>query len=491
MRLLGGPGRTERHARLAALASAFARRGRPGGEDACAEALARLEEALPAGIHRAPARPPPPRVARAFVAAVLSEGHLRAALGVEGPTRPPPRPDVLERLFPGSSCEEVLQRLDRRAARHLRQARALDWMWTRFGLDRRGSAGDLGRLLLPGRGTRVGLVRRGAQLYCVVEGVPAGAASIFLPWRSDPALPPAASGMFRARAVDPGLRAALGRAVGADAAELDLLLESMVCAVADGAAVEADGWRASGRAALTALGLPYTAGRWLARAPREEEITWRRWLEARGGGLRARVEPHLVFDGLAARRAEVMLRCLYAGLLSEPAGGPAPWALDLLDVGGHLAAVLRPLIEWPRDPAVHRRVAEALGLPITGVAEALARLADGWARHAERIWLAPPDAERPYTVHGVLTEHLVALAATLRRHGGRRDPGEVVRLFAGHHLARAPVERLWLGGLSDMPHDEGVPPPEDLPGAWFPTCWRRLREVIGPQAAPNAPRATA
>lgn len=441
---------------------------------------------------------PPPRVSRAFVGAILAEAHLRAVWG-EPPVGPrgAPRPEVLARLHPAADREELLQRLDRRAARLLRQARALDWMWTRFGLDRGIGDQDLFRALFPGRGREaVRFVRRNAQLYALVDGEAGPGAALFLPWTADPELAVAPLGGFRARAVDPGLRLALRRAVGTDDAELDVLLESMVCLLPRARAealIGADAWRVSGCAALSGLGLPYTAAGWLTRPPRDEEITWRRWLDAEGGRLRSTVEPRLVFDGLAARRAEVMMRQIYTGLLSGVADG-RPEA-ELLDVRRHLAAVLQPLLAWPRDPEAQRRVATGLGLPVPIVAAGLSRVADRWSRQAARVWLAAPDAEQPYTVHGVLLEHLLRLRGSLgalarRPADPRRPHGRALLLFAGHHLAAAPLERLWLGALSDMPTRApgAVPPAEDVPGAWFWGCWTRLLDAVAPQPGRNAPR---
>lgn len=210
----------------------------------------------------------------------------------------------------------------------------------------------------------------------------------------------------------------------------------------------------------------------------------------------------MLFDTLAAPRVQGMMRQIYAAMLGgmHPGrlGGAqlGPSDVELFDLRRHLAAVLKPLLDWPREPDVHQQVAIALGLPLEGVAERMLELADAWDVQATSTWLPLPDAERPHTVHGLLLEHLVVLHSSLRRLAWeapdpRWDHRPFLLLFAGHYLREARLERLWLKGLSDsvLDGDSPVPPPEDVLGTWFWGCWIRLLDAM--EAESNSTYATA
>lgn len=508
---------------IADLADALAARRGAQPDDAldarALERVLRLEGSVAGARQGSLRKALPRRVAVALALALHAQPHLASTFGVperdgtceidEPGLWPLEAPlvvstELLERVTALSSWEldDLRDEVDRRAGRELKQARALQWMWAHFGLSADASPWALFRVLFPGVG-RVGhvdLVRRGAQLYALV-GDPreesteeAAAAWLFLPWLVERSPEPGVLTTFRSRYVDRGLRRALGRSVGADAREADELLDRMICIFPRSRAralLAQDQWRSCGPATLTGLAPSYAGAAWLTESPRDEELRAERWLSRQDGALHIGEEPRILFDTLASARVQAMMRQVYAALLAslhpQRRQGPelAPSDLDLLDLGLHLPAVLDPLVDWPRRPEVHQQIAAEHGLDLEHVTRRMHELADAWSAQASHTWLALPSAERPYTVHGILVSHLVALGASLRRlvwarPDPRFDHRPLVLLFAGHYLAEARLERLWLRGLSDVPltGDSPVPPPEDIVGTWFWPCWRELLDAI-------------
>lgn len=513
---MGGDDAQHRFQLLGRLSDAFARRE---GDDGSGEELLALLQELERTIRptvryrhlRASpddGRSLPRRVTTAMTLALHSQPHLattwaahawEGTLGVDpGAGWPAGEPlvvsnDTLERALGVSRWEsdELRDEVDRRAGRDMKQARALQWIWTQFRLPE-ASPWTLFRVLFPGLSGRLGgvdLLRHGGQLYAVLEDAePPPFASLYLPWIAhDPERCPGPLTTFRSRYVDRGLRRAIARSIGAGDAEVDAMLDHMVTLLPRDRLepfLALDRWRAGGPGTLTGLGIPYSAASWLVHPPAAAELKWADWLKVEDGALQLADEPRMLFDTLAVERLQVMMRQVYAALLARlhPAHPDGPEIgqhdLDLLDVRRHLEATLRPLLDWPRSLEAHQEVSSYFGVPPEHASRVLLELARSWEVAVRRSWLAVPDGARPHTVYGVLVQHLVALFASLRAlaYGPpdpRADHRMVLLLFAGHYLDAAPVERLWLRGLSDaiLGENDPVPPPEDIVGTWFWPCW--------------------
>ena len=490
---------------LHALAERLAARRRPDAPDQDGELLAEvaavretLEQRLAVGD---PDRPPPRRVATALALAYAALPHLSATLGdyrqssSEEVREPDPQLAMTPLALPSESLEgcfglanweldDLRDEVDRRASRQMKQRRALQWLWSRF---RQPQAGPepLLHALFPGvtlPGT-VGLVRRGAQLYVVVDqSPPSDEAALFLPWRTAPPL------RFDPRAVDPRVLDGIARGVGAAPPELLELLTGMVTVIPRSSAIRwlvRDGWRSRSFAALTAFGLRYRAPAFLGRPIGAGEIDSSRFVL----GVEQRVvvgDPESVFQQLARPRAEAALQAIYVELVARiaaesPEGPSLPVHedLDLYDAAGWLDVALRPIVDWARDPEVRALVGARTRAPAAEVTRAMDAMADRWADTLDRLWLAPPDPGST-SVAAALLPHLILLHGSLRRLArapadARSAHRELLLLTAAFDLGSARLDRFWAGGIAEAGRPNGkANPPEDLLGSYFWSSWLRL-----------------
>jgi len=467
---------------------------------------------------------PPRRVAVAMALALHSQPHLtttlhgaarEGTLSLEEPELHPFQPplivanEALESALGLSEWEldELREEIDRRASDQLKQHRCLEHLWTYFELPE-GNIDLLFRVLFPGAlrtRTRPEFLRRGAQLYALVEQDPAPPlTSLFLPWLPvdhQTTLPPLAT--FNHRAIDVGFRRSLSRSVGALPEEVDGLLDRMITILplrGFEAFVNEDHWRASGFAAIAHLGHRYGSATWLTRAIAPRGAEWQRWLKAKDGQLEVQGDPRALFDALAMERVQEMTRQLYAGLLASVAIEPnhaEPGLADLrfYDVGRHLRRVLAPLLDWAGNGDTHRTIAAALNLDTEPVATKMLEIQTTWANQASRAWYGEPTEARRHSIQTILATHLIALHGSLRSllrrsSDTRRDHRSMLLFFAAHYLGEARIERLWLKGLSDsiVEENEPLPPPEDIVGTWFWCTWQRLLAELPQDSSPSLDR---
>lgn len=486
-----------------------------GADDPVARAALRddllhlLDRVAPALAREGPdlrRNPPPRRVAVAMGLALHSQPHLGGTfdqLTREG-SEPIGDPEHITAGLPLTVSGEAMERalgiaqwelddlrdeVDRRAGRFLKQDRAVQWVWNHYGFPDTEAAG-LVRALYPGldlAGARVGLARRGGHLYAIAPFETSDPSALYLSWIPAPdadAISPVRA--FEPSSVDRSLLRALGRGIGADDEESAELLARVLCLVPRASCASwlvADQFRTRGLAALVDLGTPYTRGNWLVRRLDPEACEWRSWLEVQGDSLVPTQAVEKVFHRLVLPRVQALLRQVYAQMLAaldqETAGselGARPEDLQLYDIGGHLRAVLKPLLDWTGDLVVHKAIAHHLRLPLLAVEQCFVEIGVAWRRYAERTWY-PADGQSRLLMR--LLEHVVATNTSLRRllHKQadlRWDHRELLLLFAAHYLREAPVERLWQPGLSDAVRAGGGEPAEDVAGEWFWSTWQRV-----------------
>ena len=439
--------------------------------------------------------PAPWRVATAMGLAIFSQPHLtitfrRQTEGEDEDEEPLVVPnEVLERALGLAAWEldDLREEVDRRVGLVLTQARALHWLWGRFGLPN-ASPDNLFRVLIPGAPNTlgpVGLIRRGSQLYIVVSQSSMSQRSLYLGWLDVDAGELSPLNTFGGKYVDLGLRRRLGRSVGGTPEEMASLLDAMVTIVPRNRCDEFlihDEWRSRGCATMTNLAHPYGSGRFLSGPLQPGDLPWRDWLAVEG---LTKPPPMEVFDGLMLPRSQQMMRQLYAEMLAglanepkEPKDGRSDASdLDLYQLAGHLSAIGTPLLEWGTSPKTFRSIAGDLGGDEERARLFLQELEESWTRRLERRWAAPASTNRPHTVQSLLTNHLLASHVSLRRLYRRQsDPRfrhqDVLRLFAAFYYSEAPLERLWDPTLSVMPDEGGkVPLPEDVIGEYFWPLW--------------------
>jgi hypothetical protein len=447
---------------------------------------------------------PPRRVGMAMVLALYSQPHLVSTFGDyrQGGTEEVSEPDqagtetvalvpgdILEATFgiPQWELDDLRDEVDRRAGRVLKQLRAVNCLWTRFRLPQAGPE-PLLRALFPGHAPipgRVGVVRRGAQLYILCDqSPPADPASLFLPWVAPAPL------VFDPRKVDLNTREELVRGIGATDEELLELLGMMITVVPRSDAIRwlvHDGWRSRGHAALSALGARYRSAPTLARPLAADDVEWSQWLTPVQGRLEVG-DAAGEFAGLARGRAEAATRLVYAEMLArvhaEPYGDPLVPVredLDLYDATAWLHKVLDPLPAWARAPATRERIAARTQVSPAEAARALDEVAGLWERSIETEWCADPGPGGP-SLAGVLLPHLVMVHGALRRlmranADVRANHRDMVLLYAAHDLSEARLDRLWVTGWADAGDPRApVPPTDDIVGTSFWAAWlRRLR----------------
>jgi len=464
---------------------------------------------------------PPRRVAVAMALALHSQPHLATTLkgtlnagtmNVNDRERPPFQApilasnEVLETTLGLSEWEldELREDIDRRASDTLKQCRCLEHLWTYFELPE-GNIDLLFRVLFPGAlrsRARPEFLRRGAQLYAIVEQDPAPPLlSLFLPWLpvdQQSTLPPLST--FNHRSVDVGFRRSLSRSIGADMEEVDTLLNRMVTILPkdkSGAYVDHDRWRSSGFATIADLGQEYGSANWLTGNVLPDGAEWRRWLRAKDGHLEILGEARALFDALAMRRVQTMMRQLYAALIAsidceDESTEPGLQDLQLYDVGRHLRRVIAPLLDWVGANATHRHIAGNLNLDLESVTTKMKEIQHVWANQASRAWYGAPTEARTHSIQTILASHLIALHGSLRAMirrtaDNRRDHRSILLFFAAHYLGEARIERLWLKGLSDsiIEDSEPLPPPEDIIGTWFWCTWMRLLDELVHDSSPS------
>lgn len=466
--------------------------------------LAALAEELARGVRppstTALTTPLPRRVATAFALALASAPHFASTLahpergGTIDPAELPRRSaipvvtvtnETIERALGMSAWEidELREEIDRRAGRALKQVRAVQWMWSSFGLPK--GAPTLARVLHPSAsGVPVDLVRRGGHLGLLIELPSPPVATMYLPWLAgeEGAEVPA----FDATSVDRALRARIGRGIGAGEEEMVELLDGMVSLLPRsdaGPYLEIDQWRSYGYSAITDLGLRYSTGHDLIRPLHSDSADWREWIGRADDGHLVLGEPaEQVFDDLAIARAQDMVRLVYAAILatasrtSDAASDAVTVSdLDLYDAPRHLEAILQPLVTWASRPATHKWIAGELGRPFPEVATLLDDVRKRWIAHMAARWTAGADERRP-SVQTLLVRHLVGVHASIRRLARMRaDPRaphhEMLLLFAAHYLREARLERLWIRALSDDTEPDSV---DDVTARWFWPGWLRI-----------------
>ncbi len=463
--------------------------------------------------------PPPRRISVALAMSILCHPHLAATYGPgerAGTTDPGDRPafpaeaplvisDELLQMTVGLSqweLDDLREDIDRRASQSFKQTRVLSWLWTHFSIQE-GASLKLFKVLFPGIDAsedQVDLVRRANRLYGLYDMPSPGISALFLGWKDtdEPNTIPISS--FHSRYVDPGLRKRLARSIGAEPWEVDRLLDRMVTLLPEANAhqfLERDQWRTSGLAGLTELGRDYLTGLSVVKKVDHHQLEWNRWLEVEAGELRVTRKAAAVFDEFALDRAQQVLSHIYAGMLArvEHAEPETPFELedlDLLDIGRHLRHALNPMVAWAVADDTHAHIAAQLRLPVDHVADVMNDVGAAWRAHAEAAWYAPPGESRRHTISGIVFAHLIALRGSLmrivhRNADPRWDHRNMALLFTAHYLADAPIERLWMKGLSDSLIDDTskLPPPEDVTGTWFWSCWMRLLDIMDSESGPT------
>ncbi len=475
-----------------------ARRGGRGSSDGdLLAAFERFRESWERRIKVFDADAVPPRsVGSALSHAVSAAPYLLSVFGdhrgpateeVNEPDRPPeissllPSAEVLESAFglPQWELDDLRDEVDRRASRTLKQARAVEVLWSRFRLPQAGPD-LLFRALFPRWSPpgRIGFVRRGGQLYVLCDQSPPSApSSLFLPWVSTPPL------AFEARLVDAGTREEIGRGIGSTDEETCELLASMIVVVPRQGAIAHlahDGWRSRGYAALSGLGNRYGGASWICRPLAPDEVDWTRWLLPHDGKLEVG-DAEGYFNQSARQRTELATQAIYAELLArvtlehpmEPSL-PTHEDLELYDAGAWLRSALEPLPNWARSPAARSRVAASTGLPSAVVEAAMDEVARRWQTAIDAQWCT----DDPASLAGKLVPRIALLHSSLRRlvrvppdpRGHHRD---TLLIFAAHDLAESRVDHVW-PNTGSGPVRTTSAPIEELVGMSFWGAWLRL-----------------
>jgi hypothetical protein len=430
---------------------------------------------------------PPRRVATAMTAAIVGQPHL--AVTFRRPTDTmlcEPLlldPESMEKALgvPVWEVDDIREDVDRRVRVALKQAAILHWLWSRFGLPKN-EPDALFRVLVPGAPPEtagVGMMRRGSQLYMVVDDEPLDDAALYMGWiAKDAAFPPDG---FAGKWVDQSLLKAAARALGGDIDEIADLLDRSVTIVPRSCAkrlVATDRWRSRGWATLTGLGSRYGASRWLSAPVLMEQIDWRRSIGVHNDKL-VITRPTEIFDLAALPRVQAMYRQLVAWMLASLESNSIDNApLDLVDVGTHMKAVLAPLLAWPTEARTAQHLARETGVGKAEAKRALLELRKDWKNHYQARWLSRFDGKA--SVQSTITAHLLGTYGSLRTlfNDGHQRHHEVLRLFVATYAATAPVQRLWNRGLSDMPSGgTGTPPPEDVVGAFFTSMMEKTLQA--------------
>ncbi|MFT7521555.1 MAG: hypothetical protein ACI9MC_003706 [Kiritimatiellia bacterium] len=472
----------------------------PGG--AAGDALDIHLLRLVAGLDRAPNgltmpidEPPPRPVAVAMALTLFSQPHLVSTLAAPSQphaSRPPSRPiampieEMSEVLgLAAWELDELQGEIDRRVSLYLKQQRALNWLWSHFGLPDAGVK-NLVRLLFPaidpdGVGP-VGLSRRGAQLYAVVDQTPPPRPDAMYAAWLDRHNGWAPCGTFSGRYVDPALRRQLSRSIGADDDEVILILDRMISVIPraqSGAFLEIDKWRAMPYDASCGLVGSYSRAAWLSDALRPEDVDFRGWLRRKDNAIIIE-NGKALFDTIALTRVCLTARQLHGHLLATVlARGERPMyhpANELVryDARRHMHITMEPLLEWTKGDQTAEHVAKKLGVEVQPAREALQKLHKIWERHLDTTWSSLPRTG-PASVASRLCAQLIRTRHSVGQHYARGcanelEHREALLMFAAHYFAEAPLDRLWARD------DDGLS--EDPIGRWFWPIWLRVTQNI-------------
>lgn len=450
---------------------------------------------------------PPRAVAVAMAMAVYCQPHLGvifgdvACIGTDEfeapPAIEPERPIVMNTDALGEALglqawelDDIREDIDRRVGIVLKQARTLRWLWTHFGLPEASCEG-LFRVLFPGAPGRIGplaMVRRGAQLYALVQQeIPPPLEALYLPWApvaAERAFHPLRA--FGGRYVNNNVRRSLARGIGASDDEVVELLDRMVTVLprtGTAAWLARDAWRARGFAMITDLPAPYAEGAWLSAPIEPEDVAFTSFLKP-DGGLLVVHDAAIAFDGLAVARVDEMMRQLYGEILARKhladANTPRHTIADLvpMDLERHLRAVLKPLIDWAESPRSAAWVAGNVGMSTEVCSWALAQVAREWTAQLEAAWIGAPRDNEPKNAQWLIASHLHlvgdGLHRALTRPADPRAPHrDIALLFSAFYMGHQPLERLWAEANESVmwPASARLTDPMD---AWFWGTWQRL-----------------
>lgn len=439
--------------------------------------------------------PPPRPIAVAIALTLFSQPHLVATFGRPGThsaDRPVARPalvasELLSEMLGLARWEldELQAEVDRRVSLQLKQHRVLSWLWSHFGLPKQGVA-SLIEVLLPGlrdtSAATVGLSRRGAQLYAIVDQARGPRAdSLYLSWldRSiSGAIPP--RGTFAARYVDANLLRQVCRGVGAEPAEVMALLDRAVTVIPRQRAADflaLDRWRALSYESLTGIAGSYPRGSELVDPLEPHQIAVDGWLRRDGDTVRID-NGKALFDSLALERAGEVAQQLHAHTVASfltidahDAQGHDLRELVRYDVVRHLKRVLRPLIAWTEDPRTAEHLGSRLGVDRPAAQRALDELCSLWSDRLNTTWTGLIHPQRPASVAARLTAQVLrtrqALGLLWTQHPELgQEHREAALLFSAHYLAEAPLDRLWSREREALA--------EDPVGQWFWPLWVNL-----------------
>lgn len=437
--------------------------------------------------------------AQPHVGITVDDGHFSTSgpiLDLQGakPDKPVVLPVALMTEALGIAeweADDLREDVDFRAGKVLKRARAMRWLWARFGLPEANPV-NLFRVLFPGAPatlTGVDFLARGAHLYAVVEAPPPPPpAALYLGWvaRLDELVfHPLSS--FQAHYMDKSVLQELGRAIGADPEELLAMLDTGVTVVPRSALapyLAHDLWRSRGSAPLTGLAEGYHTAFDLFRALAPSEVPVEGWMAVRNGQLAVR-QLRRTFDSLALARVDALMKQLYGELLArllweEPHGlhrgevVPRREDLDLYAIIPALREAFQPVLAWASAEETAAHLAERFNVALPEVHILTRQVRQNWERHVETVWLSPPVEGQPRSVATILGLHLAATQSSLRRMMAREPlrgvpHREVLLHFAAAYLSNSPVERMWSIQEGQSEH-LGLDPI----GRWFWSGWQRL-----------------
>ena len=324
--------------------------------------------------------PKPARRARVAMAlAVYSQPHLAVTFKrqtIEGEPEDPAlvlQTYTLERPsgLPSMGAGRYSRGRRRAVGKTLKQARALHWLWTRFGLPK-SNPEPMFRVLIPGAKAKlgsVGLVLR-AIILCGRRPKVSASCALALHGADPPDHEQSFSPLhtFQGKYVDKSLRKAMTRSLGCSDDEVLELLDGMITVIPKRGSttfLRHDHWRSRAISAMTGLAQPYTVATWLTEPLTINDVNWRPWLNNENGTIKVN-DPSDVFDALFLPRARAMMRQLYAQLLAQleleqvqrnDDGLVTSTAADahLYNVAGHLRHICQPLFDWAKSDHIRSR----------------------------------------------------------------------------------------------------------------------------------------
>jgi len=445
---------------------------------------------------------PPRHVSIAMALALLAHPHLTITFGdsdplgtvpkLPQPFRSPDRPILLDADVVCDALslnrwefDQLREEIDQRVGVHLKQWRALRWLWARYKLHEEGEEG-LFQILFPGIGQQHGsglLVGCAAQLYALLSNEAAlQPDSLYIPTAvqlDDDFYDPRRT--FRARFVDESLRRELARGIGADDDEVLSLLDHMITVLPlkhAASHLSFDQWRIASHDSLTGLTGGYASIQWLfepLKPPSIEGIT--EWLPVRNGVVDC-TKANKCLDSLLFPRASVLLKQIQgrmlAGLINEPTAPGAPFTihdLKTLHFPQLLEAIIDPVLTWSADQASIPGFATQLRVPHGEASRVLNHLNRSWKEHIRTLWCHKPTSGASQSVQTRLMAHAIRTQTSIRRiwhTPAITDPPhrDLLLLFCGHYFSESPIERNWA--------EAGDAYGADPIGRWFWATWQRL-----------------